>query len=202
MYLGWFDGELRPDAWFDAELEPVAWWDVELLNSASSSGVNLTPTLFSNTNTFYSPSVSVGAVNLAPTLFSNTNNVYPPSIAVGSVTLSPELFINSNNFYVATITGGDITVEVVDNSAGPSRHKQRRIHPRIIFAPIEDDEDEPIVVIDKKPKQKKPRVPPQFIEFEPLRTETKPLPIDRSREIERERLRAIEIEDEEILLLI
>lgn len=38
-YLGWFDGELNPEAWWDAELEPVAWWDAELVNSASGGPV-------------------------------------------------------------------------------------------------------------------------------------------------------------------
>jgi hypothetical protein len=38
-FLGWFDGELRPDAWFDAELQPAGWFDTELINTAGGSTV-------------------------------------------------------------------------------------------------------------------------------------------------------------------
>ena len=36
--LGWWDGELRPDAWFDAELQPAAWWDTEIVDTAKRTG--------------------------------------------------------------------------------------------------------------------------------------------------------------------
>ena len=39
-FLGWFDGELRPDAWFDAELQPAAWWDTEIVDTATTGGGN------------------------------------------------------------------------------------------------------------------------------------------------------------------
>jgi hypothetical protein len=37
-FLGWFDGELRPDAWFDAELQPAGWFDTEIINTVSGGG--------------------------------------------------------------------------------------------------------------------------------------------------------------------
>lgn len=36
--LGWFDGELRPDAWFDAELHPLGWFDTEVINTVAVGG--------------------------------------------------------------------------------------------------------------------------------------------------------------------
>ena len=37
-YLGWFDGELRPDAWWDAELQPAGWWDTEIIDTSTGGG--------------------------------------------------------------------------------------------------------------------------------------------------------------------
>ena len=49
---------------------------------AASGGTTQTlfPSLFTNTNSFYSPSVSPGAVTLYPGLFSNTNSFYSPYV--------------------------------------------------------------------------------------------------------------------------
>lgn len=72
------------------------------------AGLDLSPSFFTNTNTFYSPSVSTGEVTLSPSLFSDSNSFYSPSVTTGSVTLSPSLFSNSNSFYshVLTLDGG------------------------------------------------------------------------------------------------
>lgn len=41
-YLGWFDGELRPDGWFDAELQKAGWFDTEIINTAAAGGSDAT----------------------------------------------------------------------------------------------------------------------------------------------------------------
>ena len=40
-YLGWFDGELRPDGWFDAELQKAGWFDTEIIDTATSGAHTL-----------------------------------------------------------------------------------------------------------------------------------------------------------------
>ena len=37
-FLGWWDGELRPDAWFDAELQPKAWFDTDVVETSTGGG--------------------------------------------------------------------------------------------------------------------------------------------------------------------
>ena len=70
----------------------------------------LTPSLFTNTQTFYAPTVAPGARTLTPTLFTNTQTFYAPTVAnaSGPQTLTPSLFTNAQTFYAPTvsITGG------------------------------------------------------------------------------------------------
>jgi hypothetical protein len=78
------------------------------LAPGGAAAQNLSPNLFTNTNTFYTATISVGAVNLSPALFTNTNAFYSATITAGAVNLSPALFDNVNVFYSATISGGGI----------------------------------------------------------------------------------------------
>lgn len=95
----------------------------------SSGGQTLTPSLYTNTNTFYGPTVTRGAVTLSParytntntfytatvtqsgapqtlqpSLFANSNTFYTPTVSRGAVQLTPALFVNTNTFYAATVT--------------------------------------------------------------------------------------------------
>lgn len=72
--------------------------------------VTLSPGLFTNTNSFYAATITPGAVTLSPGLFTNSNSFFAPTITTGSVTLSPSLLTNSNSFYAPTITTGDVTL--------------------------------------------------------------------------------------------
>lgn len=63
----------------------------------------LTPSLFTNTQTFYAATVTRGAVNVSPTLFTNDQTFYGPTVAqVTSV--APSLFTNTQTFYGSTVT--------------------------------------------------------------------------------------------------
>lgn len=64
---------------------------------AALSGVTLQPALFTNTNTFYSPTVA-SAYTIAPALFVNTNTFYTAAISYDQV-IEPALFVNTNAFY-------------------------------------------------------------------------------------------------------
>lgn len=64
---------------------------------------DLTASLFTNTQTFYSETVTTN-YTVTPSLYTNSNTFYAESIAVGAVNLSPSLFTNTNTFYSALIT--------------------------------------------------------------------------------------------------
>lgn len=57
-YLGWFDGELRPDAWFDAELQPAAWFDTEIVNTSTAGNTAVNLGVGSLSITGYAPTVT------------------------------------------------------------------------------------------------------------------------------------------------
>ena len=79
-------------------------------------GATLTPSLFSNSQTYYTQTVSVGAVTLSPSLFSNSQTFFTQTVS--QVTqLTPSLFSNSQTFYtqaVAQVT--QLTPSLFSNS--------------------------------------------------------------------------------------
>lgn len=76
---------------------------------AASGAQTLTPSLFTNTQTFYAPTVTRGAVSLAPSLFTNTQTFYGPTVSA-TYGLTPALFTNTQTFYAATVTPGAVTL--------------------------------------------------------------------------------------------
>ena len=66
----------------------------------------LTPSLYTNTQTFHNPTVTVGAVDLLPSLYTNDQTFYSPSITQtgNAQTLSPNLYANTQTFFSATVT--------------------------------------------------------------------------------------------------
>ena len=66
----------------------------------------LTPSLYTNTQTFHNPTVTVGAVDLLPSLYTNDQTFYSPSITQtgNAQTLSPNLYANTQTFFSATAT--------------------------------------------------------------------------------------------------
>lgn len=63
---------------------------------------NLSPSLFTNTNSFYNPTV-LNVNTLTPSLFTNTNTFFSPTV-LNVNTLAPSLFTNSQTFYTVTAT--------------------------------------------------------------------------------------------------
>ena len=63
-----------------------------------AGSVTLTPALFTNTNTFYTPTVVAGSVTLTPALFTNVNTFYSATLSYDQF-LYPALFTNPNTFY-------------------------------------------------------------------------------------------------------
>lgn len=89
------------DVWDDANAGPIL--TADFFESAGPSSQTLTPSLFSNGNTFFAPTVTAGAVNLQPALFTNTSQFYPASITTGPVTLFAGLFSNTSTFYAHAV---------------------------------------------------------------------------------------------------
>lgn len=66
----------------------------------------LFPSLFTDTDTFYSPTVTPGAVTLTPALFSDTDTFYAPVVS-GPQTLLPSLFTDTDTFHSPTVIPKD-----------------------------------------------------------------------------------------------
>ena len=80
---------------------------------------DLTPSLVVNTETFYTPTVSAGAVALSPTLVTNTETFYSPTASVGAVNLTPSLYTNTQTLFSPTVSVGaqDLTPSLYSNDA-------------------------------------------------------------------------------------
>jgi hypothetical protein len=72
----------------------------------------LRPSLFSETDTFFTPVVALTGSTQALTasLFADTNTFYAPALTVGASPLTPSLFTDTNTFYTPTITTGSVNL--------------------------------------------------------------------------------------------
>lgn len=77
--------------------------------ASASAAQSITPSLFTNTNTFFAPTVSAGAVGLTPGLFTNSNS-FPAPTVLSSCDLAPGLFSNSNTFFAPTVSPGAVNL--------------------------------------------------------------------------------------------
>lgn len=66
----------------------------------------LSPSLVTNSQTFYAATVVRGAVTLRPSLVSNTQTFYAGTIVRGRVLLSPSLHSGTQIFYGSVVTPG------------------------------------------------------------------------------------------------
>lgn len=85
-------------------LTPSLFTNSQTFYSPAISTINtLTPNLFTNSQTFFAPTVGRGAVNLSPSLFTNSQIFFAPTVAQLS-TIAPNLFTNSQVFYSPIVT--------------------------------------------------------------------------------------------------
>jgi hypothetical protein len=83
------------------------------LREVAIPGQTLTQTArFNNTNTFFSPTVTLPGPTqtLTPALYTNTNTFFAATVSASN-TLTPALYTNTNTFYAATVAGGVVTLE-------------------------------------------------------------------------------------------
>jgi hypothetical protein len=71
----------------------------------------LSPGLLTNTSTFYAATVSPGGVSVAPGLLTNAQMFYAPTVGVGGVSLAPQLLTNGQTFYGPTVVRGAVTLQ-------------------------------------------------------------------------------------------
>ena len=74
-----------------------------VVETESAGAQTLTPSLYTNSNTFYAPTVTAGTVTLAPARYDNTNQFYSPTVSYSN-TLVPGLLTNTNEFYSPVVT--------------------------------------------------------------------------------------------------
>ena len=69
-----------------------------------SAAQTLTPSLYTNNQTFYSPTVSA-TVTLSPSLYTNQQTFYGSTVVLGPApqTLTPSLYTNQQTFYSPTV---------------------------------------------------------------------------------------------------
>lgn len=84
------------------------WASIPWADDGGVPSQTLTPALFTNTQTIYAATVSVGAVTLAPPLLSNAQTFYAAAVAPGSVALTAPLLTNSATFFGPAITVGAV----------------------------------------------------------------------------------------------
>jgi hypothetical protein len=98
-----------------AAFNPSVWNGGQSTNTGSNASLSfilatavttqtLTPSLFTNSQTFYAPAVSATR-SLTPSLFTNGQTFYTPTVTA-TRTLTPSLFTNSQAFYPATVSQG------------------------------------------------------------------------------------------------
>ena len=89
----------------------AAWGELERqLFDLAPPVQNLTAPLLTNSQTFYSPTVTRGTISLSPPILTNANSLYAPTVTPGAVTLSPPLYSNANAFYAPTVTPGAVSL--------------------------------------------------------------------------------------------
>lgn len=102
--------------------------EVTLTVSAGGATQTLNPGLFTNTQSFYSPTVALaggGSQSLTAARFDNANTFFAPAVTTGPVALAPGLFTNAQSFFAAVVAPGPVSIApplTVNNQSffGPS----------------------------------------------------------------------------------
>lgn len=104
---------------------------LEIKEATGGGAQGLTPSLFTNGQTFYAATVSQagGTQSLTPALFTNNQTFYAATVAGGAVTLSHALFTNAQTFYAPTATHSPILVNHV--LSGAVTHNSARVIARL-----------------------------------------------------------------------
>lgn len=77
-----------------------------ILGESGPAAQTLTPSLYTNTNTFHNPTIAPGTVTLEPLLLDNSNTFFAANVTQGgsTQTITPSLFTNSNSIFDSAIS--------------------------------------------------------------------------------------------------
>jgi hypothetical protein len=98
----WVSGAFDPAAWTGGNVNASNSWAAFTLALKPDTAQTLSPSLFTNTQTFHGPTVTPGTVTLSPALATNTQSFFAATVSA-SITLSPALLTNTQTFYAANI---------------------------------------------------------------------------------------------------
>ena len=91
-------------------LEPGLFTNTQTFHSPTVSATySLTAGLFTNSQTFHAATVSPGPVDLSPSLLTNSQSFHAPTVS-STYALTPSLFTNSQSFFAPTVTPGPVTL--------------------------------------------------------------------------------------------
>jgi hypothetical protein len=95
----------------DQTLTPSLYSDADsfLAATVTPGGVTLTPSLYSDVDSFFAPTVTQ---TLTPSLYSDADTFFAPTVAPGAVTLTPGLYSDADSFFAAIVSqaGGEQTL--------------------------------------------------------------------------------------------
>lgn len=102
-------GAENPGAWtvttdFGSDETAIS---VSMALRPATTAQNLTPSLYTTTNTFYTQTVALDAVDLTPSLFSDEDTFYTQVVNT-AVDLTPSLYEDDDTFYVPVVGVGAI----------------------------------------------------------------------------------------------
>ncbi len=77
--------------------------------AAGGGSQTITPSLLTNTETIYSPTVSRGAISVVPSLLTDPDTLYAPVVTRGALTVTPGLLTDPDTLYGPVATMGAIS---------------------------------------------------------------------------------------------
>jgi hypothetical protein len=82
-----------------------SWRTVTFVIKDATNVQSLTPSLYTDSDTFHQPTVTPGAVGLTPSLYEDGDTFFTPTVALGGTkNLSPSLFDDGDTFHTPTAT--------------------------------------------------------------------------------------------------
>jgi hypothetical protein len=100
--FAWSSGTFNPAAFGGGTTNAGDSWAAMTLALRPTVNVTLTPSLYTNTQTFYAPTVSA-TYSLTPSLYTNTQTFYSATVSTTNSIL-PDLYTNTQTFYSATVS--------------------------------------------------------------------------------------------------
>lgn len=110
-YTAWTSGAYDPEVFGGGSVNAAnSWGATTIALRPAPETQTLTPTLYTNTETHYTHTVSVGTVSLTANLYENVNSFYIPVVFLVNQDLVASLYENSNTFYTPNIGRGAVSL--------------------------------------------------------------------------------------------